>query len=282
MNPPAKKITIPQILLKMKERKPLTMLTAYDASFARIVDQSGVDMILVGDSLGMVMQGHANTLPVTLEEVLYHTQCVTRAVRRAHVTADMPFMSYQTSKEEALRNAGRLIKEGKTEAVKMEGGEELAETVVAMVRAGIPVMGHIGLQPQQVHHFGYKVRGKNKREADTLLKQAKILEEAGCFALVLEGVALETARQITESLAIPTIGIGSGPHCRGQVQVLHDLLGLNPDFKPRHAKAYASLFDAAQNAIQGYISEVDQGLFPSEKHAVHCDLRPLAVVREGP
>ena len=172
-----KKITIPQLLSRVKEGKALTMLTAYDASFAKIVDQSDIDMILVGDSLGMVMQGHSNTLPVTLDEILYHTRCVTRVVKRAHVTADMPFMSYQTSKEEALKNAGRLIKEGSAEAVKMEGGEELAETVVAMVKAGIPVMGHIGLQPQQIHHLGsYKTCGKNKNEAEELLKQVLEIE----------------------------------------------------------------------------------------------------------
>lgn len=265
-----KKITIPQLLSRMKEGKALTMLTAYDASFAKIVDQSNIDMILVGDSLGMVMQGYSNTLPVTLEEILYHTRCVTRVVKRAHITADMPFMSYQTSKEEALKNAGRLIKEGSAEAVKMEGGEELAETVVAMVKAGIPVMGHIGLQPQQIHHSGsYKTRGKNKSEVEELLKQAKILEESGCFALVLEGVAMETAQQITEILTIPTIGIGSGPHCKGQVQVLHDLLGLNPDFKPRHTKTYVDLFETSLKAIQKYVQEVESGSFPTEDHAVH-------------
>ncbi|OGQ04535.1 MAG: 3-methyl-2-oxobutanoate hydroxymethyltransferase [Deltaproteobacteria bacterium RIFCSPLOWO2_12_FULL_44_12] len=271
-----KKTTIPQLLKKVSEGNKLTMLTAYDASFARIVDLSGIDMILVGDSLGMVMQGHENTIPVTLEDVLYHTQCVTRVVKRAHVTADMPFMSYQASKEEALKNAARLMKEAKAEAVKMEGGKELAETVFAMVQAGIPVMGHIGLRPQQILKLGgYKIQGKDFLSAEHLLAEAKVLEEAGCFAIVLEGVALETARQITQNLTIPTIGIASGPYCKGQVLVLQDLLGMNAEFRPRHTKIYADLSKIVSNAVHQYIQEVQAGQFPTEDHATHRNLQAV-------
>ncbi|MDP2600452.1 MAG: 3-methyl-2-oxobutanoate hydroxymethyltransferase, partial [Deltaproteobacteria bacterium] len=224
------RITLPELLKKSAAGDKLAMVTAYDAAFARIFDMAGIDMILVGDSLGMVMQGRENTLSVTLEEVLYHTQCVTRVVERAHVTADMPFMSYQASKEQALLNAGRLIKEAQAQAVKMEGGRELAETAYAMVQAGIPVMGHIGLKPQQIHHLGgYKIQGKSFSEVENLLNDAKILEEAGVFAIVLEGITQSAAKQITRSLKIPTIGIASGPDCSGQVLVMHDLLGMSPD-----------------------------------------------------
>ena len=271
-----KKLTLPQLLNKALEGGKLTMLTAYDASFAKLFDQSGIDMILVGDSLGMVMQGNENTLPVTLDDILYHTQCVTRVVKRAHVTADMPFMSYQASKEQALMSAGRLIKEGKAEAVKMEGGAELAESVYAMTKAGIPVMGHIGLKPQQIHHLGgYKIQGKSLNEAAALLQEAKILEEAGCFMIVLEGVAVETTQQITTSLSIPTIGIASGPDCSGQVLVMHDMLGLDPHFQPRHAKAYAHLHKIVVAAVQQYIQEVGQGQFPTEKESTYRHLQPL-------
>lgn len=272
-----KKITIPQLLAKAKAGEKLTMLTAYDASFARIFDLSGVDMILVGDSLGMVMQGHENTLPVTIEDVLYHTQCVTRTVQRAQVTADMPFMSYQVSKEKALENAGRLIQKAKAAAVKMEGGEELAETVYAAVKAGIPVMGHIGLRPQQIHHLGgYKIQGKNFSDAKNLLREAKILEEAGCFSIVLEGMAIETARQITSELTVPTIGIASGPDCDGQVLVMHDFLGMDPEFAPKHSKIYSNLFEIVSKATQKYIEEVKAGKFPTEDHATHRDLQAVS------
>ena len=254
------RITLPDLLKKSAAGAKLAMVTAYDAAFARIFDAAGIDMILVGDSLGMVMQGHENTLPVTLDEVLYHTQCVTRVVQRAHVTAEMPFMSYQASKEQALINAGRLIKEGKAQAVKMEGGGELAETVHAMVKAGIPVMGHIGLKPQQIHHLGgYKIQGKNFSEAQNLLNDAKVLEEAGVFAMVLEGIAQETVKQITGLLKIPAIGIASGSDCSGQVLVMHDLLGMNPDFRPRHAKVYVDLFEIVSEALHQYIDDVKNG-----------------------
>ncbi len=254
-------ITLPTLLKKVAMGEKWAMLTAYDAAFARLFDRAGIDMLLVGDSLGMVMQGYENTLPVTLEEVLYHTKCVARVVERAHVTADMPFMSYQASREQALLHAGRLIKEGKAQAVKMEGGSELAETVYAMVQAGIPVMGHIGLQPQQIHHLGgYKIQGKDLSDIEKLLSDAKILEEAGCFSIVLEGIMEETAKQITAALKIPTIGIASGPYCSGQVLVMHDLLGMHPDFRPHHAKIYIDLFKEVTKAIHEYMDDVKGGI----------------------
>ncbi|MDO8526370.1 MAG: 3-methyl-2-oxobutanoate hydroxymethyltransferase [Deltaproteobacteria bacterium] len=266
--------TLPHLLQKVARQEKLSMLTAYDAAFARLFDEAGIDMILVGDSLGMVLQGHDNTLPVTLEDILYHTQCVTRVVQKAHVTADMPFMSYQSSIEQAMINAGHLMKEAKAQAVKMEGGEEIAETVYAAVKAGIPVMGHIGLQPQQIHHLGgYKIQGKNLNEADLLLEDAKILEEAGCFAIVLEGIAVETTETITRSLCIPTIGIASGPACSGQVLVMHDMLGMHKTFRPKHSKIYADLSVTITAAVQKYMEEVQAEIFPAQENATHRDLK---------
>ena len=263
-------VTIPQILKKYQTGDKLTMLTAYDASFAKLVDRAGIDIILVGDSLGMVMQGHTNTLPVTLDQIIYHTQCVTRVVQKSLVLADMPFMSYQASTEQALMNAGRCLKEGMATAIKMEGGAELVPTITAMRHAGIPVMGHIGLQPQQIHTLGgYKIQGKTSADAEALLTSALALQEAGCFAIVLEGVAIETAAAITGQLKIPTIGIASGSHCSGQVQVMHDLLGMDADFKPRHAKAYIHLSESILHAIREYTHEVENKNFPTEEHATH-------------
>ena len=249
------------------------MLTAYDASFARVLDKGGVDFILVGDSLGRVIQGQENTLPVTLDEVIYHTQCVSRGTENAMIVADMPFLSYQPSKEEAIRNTGRVLKETKAQAVKLEGGQDLAETIRAMTRIGIPVMGHIGLQPQSIHALGgYKIQGKTLAQAKDLIETAKILENAGCFSLVLECVTAETAKEITTSIGIPTIGIGAGPHCSGQVLVMHDMLGLIEGESLKHAKLYANLNPIILRAVQDYVREVESGTFPGEAQSTHREV----------
>lgn len=265
-----KKQTIPQIVQKASKGEKLTMLTAYDATFARIIDEAGIDMILVGDSLGQVIQGRDNTIPVLLDDVIYHTSCVTRAVKQAIVIADLPFMSYQVSKTQALLASGRALKEGLCEAVKLEGGMEMVETVRAIVETGIPVMAHLGLKPQTIHRMGgYKIHGKTASEAEALIKEAKAMEDAGAFSIVLEGVALETAKEVTDSVKIPTIGIGSGPHCSGQVLVIYDLLGMNPDFKPTFLKTYMDGFGSITKAIKNYIEDVKSSRFPSEEHAFH-------------
>jgi len=265
-----KKLTIPGIIQKSQHGEKLTMLTAYDATFARLIDEAGVDMILVGDSLGQVIQGRDNTIPVTLDEVIYHTQCVTRAVKRAVVIADLPFMSYQASKTQALLAAGRALKEGLCEAVKLEGGLEMADTVRAMTDAGIPVMAHIGLKPQTIYQMGgYKIHGKTMPEASRLIEEAKAMETAGAFSIVLEGVAIETAKDITHAIKIPTIGIGSGPHCTGQVLVIYDLLGMNPQFHPTFLKNYGDGHQFVTNAVQTYIDEVKKGVFPTDAHGFH-------------
>lgn len=249
----------------------IAMLTAYDASFARLCDQAGVDILLVGDSLGMVIQGMDNTLAVTMEQMIYHCRAVARGVEaasgRAMVVGDMPFLSYQAADDEALRNAGRLLKEGFAEAVKLEGGAEYAELVQRMVRIGIPVMGHIGLTPQSVHALGgFKVQGREEAQAQRLRDDARALSEAGCFAIVLEGIPRELASEITASIATPTIGIGAGPDCDGQVLVLYDLLGMNEEFRPRFVKRYDNLAVRVRTAIDTYISEVRDGEFPGPEH----------------
>jgi 3-methyl-2-oxobutanoate hydroxymethyltransferase len=249
----------------------ITMVTAYDATFARLCDQGGADVLLVGDSLGMVIQGEENTLPVSLEDIIYHTRAVRRGTRRAHVVADMPFLSYQGDKNEALRNAGRLLKEGFAESVKLEGGEAFAETVEWLVRAGIPVMGHVGLTPQSVHAMGgFKVQGKEPAEARRIARDAKVLEEAGAYAVVLEGVPVELSRMITRSLSIPTVGIGAGVDCDGQVLVIYDLLGMNLEFKPKFVKRYAELGRLIPEAVAEFAREVQGGAFPAEEHSYHA------------
>ncbi len=246
----------------------ICMVTAYDATFAKILDDAGADVLLVGDSLGMVVQGHSSTLPVTMEQMIYHSQAVTRGAKRAHVVGDLPFMSYQNSVEDAVRNAGRLIAEGNVGSVKLEGGQEFADVISRIVRASIPVMGHIGLTPQSVHKMGgYVVQGRDEQQAAKLLEDAVALEQAGCYALVLEGVPLELGKQITQRLTIPTIGIGAGKHCDGQVLVCYDLLGLNPHFKPKFVKRYASLYDQVLGAAKGFFGEVREGTFPDEDHS---------------
>jgi 3-methyl-2-oxobutanoate hydroxymethyltransferase len=246
----------------------ICMVTAYDATFARILDDAGADVLLVGDSLGMVVQGHDSTLPVTMDQMVYHSRAVSRGARRAHVVGDLPFMSYQNSLEEAVRNAGRLVSEGGVGSVKLEGGAEFADVIERISRASIPVMGHLGLTPQSVHKMGgYVVQGRDEETAQKLLADAIALEAAGCYAIVLEGVPLDLARSITSSLTIPTIGIGAGKHCDGQVLVCYDLFGLNPSFKPKFVKRYANLYESMHGAAQTYFSEVREGLFPDEEHS---------------
>ena len=256
--------TIQDFLKKKRESKKITMLTAYDYPFARIVDEAGIDAILVGDSLGMVVQGLDNTLPVTMDEMIYHTKMVTRAVKNSMVIGDMPFMSYQTGIEDAIRNAGRFIKEAGATAVKMEGGSEIAGHVRAMTKADIPVMAHIGLTPQSIHRMGgYKVQGKSQESAEKLLEEARIAEDAGAFSLILEAIPLGLAKKITEELSIPTIGIGAGPYCDGQVLVLHDVIGMFERFVPKFVKRYANLKEEALKAVQSYRDEIENGIFPS-------------------
>lgn len=262
------KKTIPSLLKKYKSGEKISMVTAYDATLARIVDDSDMDMILVGDSLGMVIQGQKNTLDVSIEDMIYHTRAVSRAVQSSHIMADMPFLSYQVSHEEAVDNAGQLLKAG-AESVKIEGGEEMGDLVWYLKKIGIPVMGHIGLRPQQIHNMGgYKTQGKSKEEAEEILSDAIAFEDAGAFGLLLEGIPLELAQKITEKVNIPTIGIGSGPHCSGQVLVIYDLLGADPSFKPRFVKSYANLYSMASKALRSYISDVKKGNFPEEGHSV--------------
>jgi 3-methyl-2-oxobutanoate hydroxymethyltransferase len=259
-------------LRQMKEQgERIAMLTAYDASFARLCDQAGVDILLVGDSLGMVIQGMDNTLAVTMDQMIYHCRAVARGVEaaggRAMIVGDMPFLSYQAANDEALRNAGRLLKEGFAEAVKLEGGAEYADLVSRMVRIGIPVMGHIGLTPQSVHALGgFKVQGREDEVAQRLRQDARALAETGCFSIVLEGMPRELAAEITRDVSVPTIGIGAGPECDGQVLVLYDLLGMNEEFRPRFVKRYDNLAMRVRNAVDTFITEVRDGDFPAPEH----------------
>lgn len=262
------RITINDFLKKKAEGQKITMLTAYDYPFARIVDEAGIDGIIVGDSVGMVVQGLENTLPVTMDEMLYHTKIVSRAVKNAMVIGDLPFMSYQASVEDAVRNAGRFLKEAGASAVKIEGGAEVAEHIKAMTKSDIPVMAHIGLTPQSIHRMGgYKVQGKTEESAKRLIEEAHIAEDAGAFSLLLEAIPMGLAKRITEELSIPTIGIGAGPYCDGQVLVLHDVIGLFERFLPKFAKRYVNLKDEALRAIKTYKEEVEKGIFPSEEES---------------
>jgi 3-methyl-2-oxobutanoate hydroxymethyltransferase len=254
-------------LKKMKGKEKIVMVTAYDAPSARIARDAGIDVILVGDSLGNNVLGYENTIPVTMEEMLIHVAAVKRGAPDAFIVADMPFLSYQTSVEKAVENAGKFLKVG-ANAVKIEGGEEFGELVQKLVESGIPVMGHIGLTPQFVNRFGgYRVQGKTEKNREYLLRSARELEKRGAFAIVLELVVEEVAKEITESVSIPTIGIGSGRFCDGQVLVWHDLLGLNPDFAPRFSKKYANLYEVILKALQEFRREVKEGLFPTEEHS---------------
>ena len=265
------KVTIHALARKKRQGERITMLTAYDATFARLFDEAGIDCLLVGDSLGMVVQGHDSTLPVTMDEVVYHCRAVQRGARRAHVVADLPFMSYQASVDEAVKNAGRLVAEGGAHGVKLEGGADFADVVGRIVRAGIPVMGHLGLTPQSVHRMGgYVVQGRDDAKARQILADALALQEAGCYALVLEGMPVELAAEVTRRLSIPTIGIGAGAACDGQVLVCYDLLGFNPDFAPRFVKRYADGASVVTAAARAYADEVRGGLFPAEQHTFHA------------
>ncbi|HKL01074.1 MAG TPA: 3-methyl-2-oxobutanoate hydroxymethyltransferase [Desulfotignum sp.] len=251
-------------LMKMKqEGKKITALTAYDFPFARMLDQAGIDTVLVGDSLGMVVQGKPNTLSVTMDEIIYHTAMVSRGCSRALVVGDMPFMSYQGSLDAAVENAGRFLKEAGAAAVKLEGGADVCPVITAVAKAGIPVQAHIGLTPQSVHQMGgFKVQRDEKR----LLKDAQDVEAAGAFSVVLEGIPSPISQKITQALTIPTIGIGAGPHCDGQILVLHDMLGINDRFLPKFVKQYADLAAAAKKGLAAYVDEVQQGSFPSDAY----------------
>jgi 3-methyl-2-oxobutanoate hydroxymethyltransferase len=253
-------------LRDMKQRgEKIAMLTCYDATFARLLDESRIEILLVGDSLGMVIQGHETTLPVTLDEIVYHTRAVARGTARAHIVGDMPFMSYQAGIDAALLNAGRLIKDGGAHSVKLEGGAQHAELVRRMTAAGIPVMGHLGLTPQSFHQLGgFKIQGRDPGAAERLVEDARTLAEAGAYAIVLEGVPAEVAAQVTAAIDVPTIGIGAGPDCDGQVLVLYDMLGMNDTFKPRFVRTYEKLATRIRTAVDAYTADVRDGSFPSE------------------
>jgi len=268
------KVTVPEIVKAKATGQPIVALTAYDFPFARIADEAGVDLILVGDSLGMVVQGFDTTLPVTMDEMVYHSRMVARARRRALVVADLPFLSYQISPTDAVANAGRLIKEGGAEAVKLEGGCAVADTIARIASVDIPVMGHIGLTPQSVHRMGgHKVQGRRRGSApgqrERLIEDALAVEAAGAFAVVLEGIPTDLAAELTERLSIPTIGIGAGVHCDGQILVLHDVLGLTDRPSPRFAKRFADLWAAARGAVSAYAGEVRERQFPTPAHSFH-------------
>lgn len=259
------KITTQTVVDMKRNGEKISMLTAYDYTMGGIIDAAGVEVILVGDSASNVMAGHETTVPMTLDHMIYHTSCVVRGVERALVIADLPFMSYQVTAKEALISAGRMMKEAGAHAVKLEGGESICPTVKRIVDAGIPVMGHLGLTPQSIYKFGtYKVRAKEEEEASQLLADAKALEEAGVFSIVLEKIPAELAKEVTESVSVPTIGIGAGQYCDGQVLVIHDMLGLNKDFSPRFLRRYEDLHGKMTDAVTHYLNDVKSGDFPNE------------------
>ena len=268
-------------LLKMKaDRDPIAMVTAYDYTMARIVDAAGVDMVLVGDSVGMVVQGHPDTLRVTLDDMIYHGACVARGLQKAHLVVDMPFMSYQVSPEQALESAGRLVKEGLAQSVKLEGGERSAAAIAKIVEAGIPVVAHIGLTPQSVNALGgFKVQGRSDAAAEQLLRDARAVAEAGAFCVVLEMVPAELAKMVTDELDIPTIGIGAGVDCDGQVLVCNDLLGFDSSFKPRFVKRFAELEQVMVGATADYVAEVKERSFPTEAHSFQRRRGPSKVTK---
>jgi 3-methyl-2-oxobutanoate hydroxymethyltransferase len=280
------RVTPAELRIMKRRGERIPMLTAYDFPTARIIDAVGVPLILVGDSVGTTVLGYETTIPVTLDDVLHHTRAVVRGTSHALVIADMPFMTYHPSTNEALRNAGRLIQEGGAQAVKLEGGRIVAETVRRLVDCGIPVQGHLGLTPQSVFQLGgHRLQGKTAPAAQRIFEDAKMLEEAGAFSIVLELVPAPLARQISEALSVPTIGIGAGPFCDGQVQVIHDLLGLDPSFQPRHARRYASLYEIIREAVSHYANDVRQGQFPTAAESFGMDspspLAEVVGVKEG-
>jgi 3-methyl-2-oxobutanoate hydroxymethyltransferase len=265
---PNERMTIPKLQSMKKEGQKITCLTAYDWLTASILDSAGIDLVLVGDSCSMVFAGHPTTLPITMEQMVYHTQAVSRGVQRAVVISDMPFLSFQAGSEEAVKNAGRFLKEGQAHGVKVEGGEIIAETIRRLVQIGIPVMGHLGLTPQSIRLFGgYGVRGTEKAEADRLQKDAKILEEAGVFAVVLEKIPAGLARQITKSVSVPTIGIGAGMHCDGQILVTADMLGFFEAFKPKFVRQYERIAKRIRKAVGKYIEDVKSGEYPAKEES---------------
>jgi 3-methyl-2-oxobutanoate hydroxymethyltransferase len=261
-------VTTKTVMTMKTTREKIAMLTAYDFLVARLLDQAGVDIILVGDSLANVVQGHETTLPVTVDDMIYHAKSVKRAVKNALIVVDMPFMSYQTSVDDAVKNCGRVMKEVGVGAVKLEGGAYIADIVKHLVKIGIPVMGHLGLTPQAINKFGtYEVRAQDKQEADQLLKDAKVLADAGVFAIVLEKIPAALARKVTKEVSVPTIGIGAGPHCDGQVLVVYDMLGLTEEFKPRFVRRYLELAETMRDAFRQYIDDVKSNRFPTEKES---------------
>ncbi len=267
-----RRISISDLKAMKKRGERIAMLTAYDYSFARLAEEAGVPFVLVGDSLGMVVLGYDSTIPVTMDEMLHHVKAVVRGTQRVHVVADMPFMSYQAGPQEALHNAGRMLKEGGAQSVKLEGGRRVADTVRVLVDAGIPVMGHLGLTPQSINQVGgYKVQGKTPAAAVKIVNGAVALQQAGAYAIVLETVPAQLARVITERVSVPTIGIGAGPDCDGQVQVIHDMLGLFADIAPKHAKRYARLGESVVDAVRQYSAEVKDGRFPSDRESFIMD-----------
>lgn len=265
---PSGRVTV-RTLSRMKDKgERITMLTCYDATFARILDGAGADVLLVGDSLGMVIQGHESTLPVTVDEMIYHCRAVVRGTKRAQVVGDLPFMSYQATGDEGVRNAGRLLKEGGVQAVKLEGGERVCPLVRRLVDSGIPVMGHLGLTPQSVNAFGgYRIQGRAEQAADRIVADSLALQDAGAYSIVLEGVPWPLAQRVTEAVQVPTIGIGAGVHCDGQVLVIYDLLGMDPSFKPKFVKAYDNLHGRIGEAVAAYRSDVRHGRFPTADHS---------------
>ena len=277
-----RRVTANDIKAMKAKGEKIPVITAYDYPTARLADEAEFPIILVGDSLGMVVLGYDSTIPVTMDDMVHHTGAVARGANRALIVADMPFMSFQISSADALRNAGRLVQEGGAQSVKLEGGESVAEEVRRIVGSGIPVMGHVGLTPQSVHRFGgYRVQGKAREQAAQLLRDAQALEEAGAYAVVLELIPAPLARIITQRLTIPTIGIGAGPHCDGQVQVLHDMLGLYPDFVPKHTKQYLHLSELISDALRRYAQEVREGVFPTEKESFDMDEALLSELLES-
>lgn len=264
----SEKITVSNFRESKRTGRKITMLTAYDYPTAKIIDQSGIDAILVGDSLGMVVLGYEDTTRVTMEDMVHHTKAVVRGAKRAMVVADMPFLSYHMGIYESVRNAGRLVNEAGCKAIKLEGGEEVVEDIKAIIRAGIPVMGHLGYTPQSINVFGgHKAQGKTFETAKKIYRDALLLQEAGVFAIVLECVPYKLAKFITEKLEIPTIGIGSGAMCDGQVLVIHDIIGMFRDFVPRHTKRYADVGEVLENSVKSYIKDVTEGVFPTEKNS---------------
>jgi len=275
-----KKITPVDIQAMKKEGKKITMLTAYDYPLALLEDRAGIDIILVGDSVGMTVLGYQNTLPVTMDEMIHHTKAVTRGAKYALIIGDMPFMSYNTSERDAILNAGRFMKEGGADAVKLEGGVSVKEIVKGLVKAGIPVMGHIGLTPQTISMLGgFKVQGKDAEGAQKIIDDALQLEDAGAFSVLLEAVPAPIAKKVTERLNVPTIGIGAGIHCDGQVLVVHDMLGLFDRFTPKFAKRYVNLSELMLKAFESYREEVSKGIFPTDQHSFHIDEKELSKIK---